>query len=323
MQSILRLTAYLLLPFVAGCAPSFLVTPVANTNAIQEVEVQSARGWFAPKIAMIEVEGMLMNARTGGFLQAQENKLSLFAQQLDAARNDRDVKAVVLRVNSPGGTVSCSDAMYEMLQKFRKETGKPVIASAQEVMASGAYYVSCASEEIVAQPTSVVGSIGVMLELFEVDQGLAKIGIYPRTIKSGALKEMGSPFKPITAEEKAVMQGMIDEYYARFVAVVQSKCHIADQMKLTQSTDGRVFSGEQALAMGLIDRVGMLEDAIELAKKRANAPTAKVIMYKRPYGYSGSIYADASTPPPQANVLQLPLPESLTRPVGFYYVWEP
>src|SRR5947207_3127866 len=167
MQSILRLTAYVLLPLVVGCSPSFLITPVSNTNAIQEVEVQPARGWFA-----------------------------------------------------------------------------------------------------------------------------AKIGIYPRTIKSGALKEMGSPFKPISTEEKAVMQGMIDEYYTRFVSVVQTKCHISDQMKLTQSTDGRVFSGEQALAMGLIDRVGMLEDAIDLARKRANAPTARVIMYKRPYGYSGSIYAD-------------------------------
>src|SRR6476646_8414288 len=100
---------------------------------------------------MIEVEGMLMNARSGGFLQAEENKLSLFTQQLNEARNDSKVKAVVLRVNSPGGTVSCSDAMYQELLKFRKETGKPVVASAQEVMASGAYYVSCGSDVIVAQ----------------------------------------------------------------------------------------------------------------------------------------------------------------------------
>src|SRR5205814_1253143 len=110
--------------------------------------------------------------------------------------------------------------------------------------------------------------------------------------------------------------------YARFVSVVQNKCHLSDQAKLKQSTDGRVFSGRQALAMGLVDRIGMLDDAIALARKRANAPSAKVIMYKRPYGYSGSIYADASTPAPRANVIQLPLPESFYRPAGFYYLWQ-
>src|SRR5207247_515489 len=109
----------------------------------------------------------------------------------------------------------------------------------------------------------------------------------------------------------------------RFVSVVQSKCHIDGDSKLRESTDGRVFSGEQALKIGLVDHVGMLDDAIALARKRANAPAAKVIMYKRPYGYSGSIYADASTPLPQATVLQLPLPESFYRPAGFYYLWEP
>src|SRR5437016_6324156 len=172
MRWIICLTGLLLagsgLALVPGCgAPSLLITPVANTSSLQEVQVEGGRGWFAPKIAMIEVEGMLMNARSGGFLQAQENKLSLFTQQLEAARNDPSVKAVVLRVNSPGGTVTCSDAMYQMIEKFKAETHKPVIASAQEVMASGAYYVCCASDAIVAQPTSVVGSIGVIIELFE------------------------------------------------------------------------------------------------------------------------------------------------------------
>jgi protease-4 len=318
-----RFLCVIFLALVSGCsAPSFLVTPVANTNSLDEVVVQPGKGWFAPKIAMIEVEGMLANARTGGLFQAQENKLSLFTQQLNAARNDADVKAVVLRVNSPGGTVTCSDAMYQMIRKFRKETGKPVIASAQEVMASGAFYVSCASDTIVAQPTSVVGSIGVIMELFEVEQGLAKIGVYSRAIKSGALKEMGSPFKAMSPEERAVMQGMVDEYFGRFVSVVQTKCHIPEQ-QLKESTDGRVFSGEQALARGLVDRIGLLEDAIQLAKEKANAPSAKVIMYKRPYGYSGSIYASGSTPPAQAGVVQLALPESLARPTGFYYLWEP
>src|SRR5579862_542568 len=149
----------------AGCgAPSFLVTPVANNNKLQEEEVEPGTGWFPPKVAVIGVEGMLMNARSGGFLQPTENSLSLFTQELGKVETDASVKAVVLRVNSPGGTVSSADAMYDMLRRFRQKTHKPVVASVQEVGASGAYYVSCAADKIVAQPTSLVGSIGVIFE---------------------------------------------------------------------------------------------------------------------------------------------------------------
>jgi protease-4 len=309
-----------------GCsAPSFLVTPVSNNSSLQEIQVEPARGWFAPKIALIEVEGMLANARTGGFLQAQENKLSLFTQQLDTAANDDRVKAVVLRVNSPGGTVTCSDTMYDMLNRFRKNTHKPVIVSAQEVMASGAFYTACGADLIVAQPTSVVGSIGVIFETFQVDEAMGKLGIASNVIKSGPLKDMGSPFKPQTVEERVVMQGLVDEYYARFLRVVQGKCHIADEQRLKMATDGRVFSGQQALALGLVDKLGSLADAINLAREKAGAKNAGVVMYKRPYGYSGSIYADSQVDVPQAktNVLQLPLPEAVTRPTGFYYLWRP
>src|SRR6185436_15400941 len=104
----------LIAPLLAGCGvPSFLITPVQNTNRLEEVTVREGAGWSKPKIAMIEVEGMLMNARTGGFLQPTENKLSLFTQQMEQAARDDQVKAVVLRINSPGGTVTCSDTMYE------------------------------------------------------------------------------------------------------------------------------------------------------------------------------------------------------------------
>ena len=322
IASVLSLLIALLL---AGCGlPSFLITPVQNTNRLEEVTVREGAGWSKPKIAMIEVEGMLMNARTGGFLQPTENKLSLFTQQMEQAARDDQVKAVVLRINSPGGTVTCSDTMYEMVKKFRDKTKKPVIAATQEVAASGAYFVACGCDEIVAHPTSVVGSIGVIFETFDVSRGLDKLGIKSEAIKSGDLKDMGSPFKPLAPEARAVMQGMIDEYYARFVTVVTSNRSIADQTKLKTATDGRVFSGRQALELGLVDRLGTLDDAIKLAKEKAGARGASVVMYKRPYGYSGSIYADASAPTPRANVLYLDLPEAdVFLPRGFYYLWKP
>lgn len=324
MRNTTRITIVALLGFVlTGCsAPSLLITPVPSSTKLEEIQVKEPTGAFADKIALIEVEGMLMNARVGGIFQAQENKLSLFTQQLEMAEKDPKVKAVVLRVNSPGGTVTCSDTMYQMIKRFREKTHKPVVASAQEVMASGAYYMSTACDEIVAQPTSIVGSIGVIFELFEVDQGLAKLGIAANTIKSAAHKDIGSPFRPMAVDERQILQSTVDEYYKRFVGVVQAKYHIEDQDQLAIATDGRVFSGEEAKKIGLIDRVGLLDDAIDLAKEKANAKNASVVMYKRPYGYSGSIYADTSIPAPQSNVIQLQLPESAYLPRGFYYLWK-
>src|SRR5687768_11316273 len=208
----------------AGCGvPSFLITPVANSNTLEESEVQPGKGWSPGKIAIIEVEGLLMNARSGGFLQPTENKVSLFAQQMETAANDRAVKAVVLRINSPGGTVTASDIMYSLVRDFRTKTGKPVIASTQEVAASGGYYVALAADEIVAQPTSVVGSIGVIFTTMEFSGTMEKFGVTGTSIKSGPLKDMGSPLKPLELPEREVMQAMVNDYYARFVGLLRER----------------------------------------------------------------------------------------------------
>ena len=336
MRSLLYpLLCILSLLTLCGCgSPSFLVTPVANSSALEEETVVAGRGWFASKVAIIEVEGMLANTKSGGFLQATENPLSLFTQQLERAQGDPSVKAIVLRVNSPGGTVSSSDAMYAMLKDFRKKTGKPVVASIQEVGASGAYYVSCASDKIVAQPTSVVGSIGVIFESMEFSGTLDKIGARAWAITSGPLKDMGSPFKPLAQPEREVMQQMVDEYFKRFVGIVRQNRAVteapADDLTYYKKHEyagifsGRVFSGEEAKKLGLVDQTGLLNDAIKLAQDLAKSPDSAVILYKRPYGYSGSIYASTTTPPPKAEVTNINLPgASGLLPSGFYYLWRP
>jgi protease-4 len=240
-------------------------------------------------------------------------------------------------VNSPGGTVTASDTMYELVRDFRRQTKKPVIASTQEVCASGAYYISCAADTIVAHPTSVIGSIGVLFSTMEFEGALGKLGVRAESIKSGPLKDMGSPFKSLNRNERAVMQEMVDEYFRRFVAVVDDARDVKEpQPTLPLATDyagvysGRVFSGERAVELGLADQAGRLEDAIKLARKMGKAKGAKVIMYRRPYGYGGSIYASADVPAPRADsrggpaVLRLELPESRAMlPGGFYYLWEP
>lgn len=323
---------HLLLPALflalAGCGtPSFLITPVQNTNALQ-IEVVRPGSLFADRIAIIEVEGMLMNARSGGLLQPTENKLSLFTQQLEAAESDSSVKAIVLRINSPGGTVTTADTMYQQLIDFRARTHKPVVASIQDLGASGAYYVACGADKIVATPTSLVGSIGVIFSVFNVQGTMGMLGVTQETFKSGPMKDIGSPFVQVTPEQRKIMQGMVDEFYARFTGIVRLHRNIADA-DFPIATDGRVFSGVVAQKMGLVDQVGSLDQAIQLATDLAHANKPAVILYKRPYGYSGSIYASSDLPAPasassNANTMKLELPQgSWNLPTGFYYLWQP
>src|SRR5205814_4351685 len=134
---------------------------------------------------------------------AQENDVSLFAQQLQKAELGSAVKAIVLRVNSPSGTVSASDLMYDEILRFKQRSKKVVVASAQDIVASGAYYVSCAADKVVVQPTSVIGSIGVIFNTFDISGTLDKVGARTNVIKSGPLKDMGSPFKAMDDNERA------------------------------------------------------------------------------------------------------------------------
>jgi len=305
---------------LGGCgAPSFVITPTFRTDEIEEVQVRKSRSRGSDKIVVIPVEGIIANARGAGLLGSGENMVDRFSQELERAELDSRVKAVVLRINSPGGTVTASDTLYDMIVSFRKRTGKPVIASVQEVGASGGFYVACAADQIVAQPTSVVGSIGVIFQTVSVEAALSRWGIKTEAIKSGELKDMGSPLHDLTDNERKVFQGLVDEYYSRFTKIVVTSNPQTDVLKL----DGRVMSGSQALQAKMIDTVGSLEDAIQIAQEKSNTKNAKVILYRRPYGPGGSIYASTHVVPAQAGT-ELKLPVELPQmSSGFYYLWKP
>jgi len=333
------LLAVVLATLAAGSARAQLTSddvPQVRTIPVKEevdADMQAARFHLGP-VRIIPTIAVRNAGYDYNVFGTTENPVSKFTQQLEEAERDPKVKAVVLRVNSPGGTVTSSDTLYEMITRFRAKTHKPVVTSAQEVMASGGYYVACASDKIVVQPTSIVGSVGVIFETMQFKGTMDKLGITARSIKSGSLKDMGSPFRLMRPDEEQVMQQMVDEYFTKFVGVVRSRRPVTEAPSSDLSMyskegyagiySGRVWSGKKAVELGLADRTGLLSDAIDLAKEMAHSPDAKVVLYTRPYGYGGSIYANSSTPTPQANVLRLEIPEATNLlPTGFYYLWRP
>ncbi|MBN2592623.1 MAG: signal peptide peptidase SppA [Sedimentisphaerales bacterium] len=318
----------LILPTVlVGCGQTaFHVELVPTDRQLEETRIQSDAGLFVfDKITIIDVDGQLFNRQKGGWLRRGENPVSLFIEKLDKVAADRSVKAVILRLNSPGGTVAASDIMYHHLQKFRQQTGKPVIACVLGIGCSGAYYIACGCDGIIAQPSSVVGNIGTIFQTFSVAGTMEKIGVKAVTIKSGELKDMASPLHDLNEEERKVLEGIIEHHSEQFFEVVRNGRKKIDERKMTELSDGRVFTAEQALEQGLIDKIGYLDDGINWAKEMAGVKKSRVVIYSRPSSYMPNAYGVASANADGIGPLvNLELPEWLNSDgAQFLYLWLP
>ncbi len=204
---------------------------------------------FGKRVGVLELNGVIEDSQP-------------FIRQLRSYKEDDGVQAVVVRVESPGGAVAPSQEIYQALAALRKD--KPVVVSMGAVAASGGYYAACGADSVVASPGTLTGSIGVILEFPELEEVLKKVGIRFEVVKSGAHKDIGSPFRPMTEEERRIMQAMVDDVYEQFVEVVSSERNL-DPDTVRALADGRVFSGRQALQLGLVDANGSLQDAVDMA----------------------------------------------------------
>jgi protease-4 len=310
---------------VAGCGPGtgFLIRPVPVNEALEETTVSTDPGFMVTdKVVVVDVSGLLFNQRSEGLMGSHDNPVSLFVEKIDKAQKDRDVRAVVLRINSPGGGVTASDIMYRRVAELKKERKIPVVAAIEDVGASGAYYLACGADTIFAAPTSVTGSIGVIVQTFSLAGTMAKLGIDTKAITSGAMKDMASPFKPLSAEDQKVLQEIVTEFYGRFVDVVAAGRPKLKREDVKKLADGRIYSGDQALADGLIDATGDVKDAVAEAKKRAGIKAAKIVMYDRPWGYKANVYSAASPGGMQVNLLNVSVPGLMTwLEPQFLYLW--
>ena len=307
-----------------GCVPdSFIITPISADRELTEEVLYSESIFPAGKIAVINVEGIILNSDRPSLLQPSEHAVAYLLEQLDKAREDRGVKAVVLRINSPGGSVTACELIHQELVRF-KETGKPVVAVLMDVAASGGYYIACAADEIAACRSTVTGSIGVLMQTLEVTGTMHKIGVKADAIKSGPQKAAGSPFEALRPEQREVFQGIVDELHAQFVEVVAAGRPHLSREQVMELADGRVFTASQALKRGLIDRIGTMSEVIARAKQRAGIATAKVVSYARPYGYVPNYYARWGPSPARAsvNLLNVDLGQRLRSGwPPFMYLW--
>jgi len=242
------------------------------------------------KVLLLDLSGVISGQAKEGFLP-QPNMLAMFREELMKASNDNNVKAVVVRINSPGGTVTASDIMYHELREFKMKRKIPVIASMMDVAASGGYYLAMATDKIFVHPSTVTGSIGVIMLTVNARGLLEKVGVEASAITSGPRKDMGSPFRVMTPEERAIFQSVIDSFYQRFLTVVQEGRPNLTPDQIKKLADGRIYSGDQAKAAGLIDEIGYLDEAIEAAKKKAGLTEARVVTYGRPGEYQNNIYS--------------------------------
>jgi protease IV len=307
--------------FAAGTSScAFVTVPlVPGTFPLAEKTLQ---GKGRDKILLIDVSGILSSESREGFagMRRELDHVAVLKEVLEKAAADSSIKALVLRINSPGGSVTASDIMYRELLEFKAQHSIPVIACMLDVAASGGYYIAMAADSVHAHPTTVTGSIGVIALKFNIKGLLDRVGVSEETITSAALKDSMSPFRGMTEQERAILQSILDDMHARFENVVRSGRPKLDAQQVTALADGRVFTAEQARKAGLIDEVGYLDDALEAAKQRAGLRSdARVVIYHRPNRYSNNIYSQSSI-----NLISIgadgPGP---VLPLRFMYLWKP
>jgi len=266
--------ALLLLFILSGCIH---VDVFSGKGKLQETTIS---GEGRDKVLLIDISGALTTSKDSG-LFSEPSLPARLKEELTKAEKDDHIKAIILRINTPGGTVTSSDILYHELQEFKQKQKVPIIACIMDLGTSGGYYVAMASDYIFAHPSTITGSIGVIMLTLNGQGFLEKIGIEPTAIISGPKKSMGSPFRAMKEEERVIFQDVIDRLYARFLAVVKQGRPNLNTSKIRQLADGRIYTADIAKTEGLIDEIGYLDDAIDWAKKTAKLTEAQVVTYTR------------------------------------------
>jgi protease-4 len=318
-----RLATSLFAPLLlSGC---ILYAPIdlgsfGSPGKLEESVVLGSRG---PKIAMIDVTGVISDEEERGRISlAQRPSIVVETKNaLDRAADDPEVAGILLRINTPGGSVSASDTLHHEIEVWKTEQKRPVVSYLNGMATSGGYYVAMASDRVVSHPSAVTGSIGVVMPGLSIEGLMEKYGVVDQTLTSGPYKDAGSMFRDMTPQERAQLSSVIGDLFSRFKEVVVKGRPGLSPEKVASLADGRVYSAQQALDAGLVDQLGYLEDAVAEVEKAANITESRVVMYHRANQTRENIFSRAPNISMQVtDVNLLPIARSDLAP-GFYYLW--
>ncbi len=272
-----------------------------KSDALTEKVIIKGEDEIPDKIALISMFGAIGG---GGSEHQGEGSVSQLSRRLRKAAKDNKVKAVILQVNSPGGGLTASDLIHNEIVQL-KNAGKPVVVWVCGLAASGGLYVSAPTDWIVASPTSLIGSIGVIMQRMEIKELLEKIGVKSKPIKSTTMKDLGSPFREMTQEEETYFSELINTMNEKFISIIVEGRHLSSE-KVHSLASGKIFTAEESLEHGLIDDIGYFDRAFEKARELADASSPDLIKYKEPFdiekafakfpfGGSGSTFLGSKT----------------------------
>jgi protease-4 len=279
-------------------------------------------GSHGPKVLLLDVDGLISDVSVEGpfGIGERESSVARLREQLDKARDDSEVRALLLRINSPGGSVTASDMLYREVRAFKDERRVPVVAQMMGVAASGGYYVAMAADVVLAHPTTITGSIGVISAGVNVSGLMQRYGVADQTLVGGELKDAGSPLRPMTAAERVYLQAVIDDLHQRFREVVREGRPGLDEARVRELSDGRIFTATQAERAGLVDGIGYLPGAIDELERRVGAPEVRVVAYHREREWRPNLY---STAPAGPSGLSPAARLGLGGGPAFLYLWWP
>ena len=293
-------------------------TDGTTAPAVYEEEYVSGEG--PQKIVVVPVEGTIASAESSvGGVQPTATPEGL-SDALRQVADDTSVVAVVLEINSPGGGVTASDEMHRSILDFKRNTDRPVVVSMGDTAASGGYYISTAADRIVANETTLTGSLGVIFQLTNFSEAADKYGISQVVIKSGKFKDIGNTFREMKPEEREVFQSLVDESYAEFVSVISEGRGLSEE-RVREIADGRIYSGSQAKELGLVDSFGGIDEATVIAGTLAEAQDTTVVRYVETPTFSETLLARLA--PRQPEVEQVMDAAGLNLEPKPYYLYMP
>ncbi len=322
MRRSISIVAAVIVLFLIGCeAPRIRIFP-RHSDPLREYTLE---GTEKGKLIVIPIRGMISDAPRKQLIGTRPSMLQEIVSQLRKAEDDPDVKAVLLKIDSPGGSVIASDLIYNEIMAFKQRKKVKIVAAMMGVAASGGYYIALPADFIMAHPTTVTGSVGVLFLSPNVSGLLEKIGVDVNVSKTGKNKDMGSPFRQVTGEEQEIIQGIIDRLGAQFLNRIAEHRKL-EPNKLKEISSARIYLADDALQLGMIDSIGYLDEAVIQAKKLADLPEdARVVVYRRTeypddnlYNTSLSRYEGRGP-----SLISLDLPGSMASlQTGFYYLWQ-